>query len=74
MEGNEEEENWVWRMQNRDWEHKETPFFSTLEDLEKKQGQFRKRRYNYLQSLVTEFQDTEKPGKYEYLVKINNIQ
>ncbi len=47
----------------RDWVHRETPFFSTKQEIEEKKGKFKKGRFRYLQSLVTEFQDTDDIGK-----------
>ncbi len=44
---------------DRDYIHRDVPFFSTHEDLSNKKGKFSKSRFTYLQALVTEFQDSE---------------
>ncbi len=55
-----------------DYVHKETPLFSTHEDIQNKKGRFKMARFNYLQALVTEFQDSEDEGnslaKVDFLI------
>ena len=46
----------------QEYVYKETPFFSTKHDLAQRQGKYKKRRLNYLQQLVTEFQDIDDQG------------
>lgn len=45
-----------------EYQFRDVPLFNTHEDLEKKKGKFSMRRFNYLQALVTEFQDTNDEG------------
>lgn len=48
-----------------EYKFRDVPLFNTHEDLEKKKGKFSLRRFNYLQALVTEFQDTNNEGIYK---------
>lgn len=45
-----------------EYEFRPLPFFSTKQEIEEKKGRFKKNRFNYLQALVTEFQDTTDQG------------
>jgi len=42
-----------------DYEHRPVPLFSSAQEVADRKGRYKKNRFNYLQALVTEFQDTK---------------
>lgn len=49
---------------NYDWEyvHRDVPLYQTKEEIQERKGKHHMSRFNYLQALVTEFQESKDEG------------
>ena len=52
-----------------DYVHRQVPFFQTAEEVQQKKGKHAMSRFNYLQALVTEFQETNDDGNDSNLMQ-----